>query len=156
MSEPQAIEFTIPGRAIPRSRPRVRYGGQHAYYPERYEAWRTTAKLIAGSAARSTGLWKDHIMVTARFYYKGLADADNLMSAVFDVLTGSVIFDDRYIVEFHGYKIPDKNERTEVRVEILPEDWISTRTPEGLVFAAKMTADPKDLKWQTYKEASND
>mgnify|MGYP001563727670 CR=1 FL=1 len=26
MSEPQAIIFTIPGRAIPRSRPRVRKG----------------------------------------------------------------------------------------------------------------------------------
>lgn len=115
------IEFVIPGRAVPRSRPRVRYG-QRAYYPERYEVWRTTAKLIARSAAQYTlALWEGPVRVKARFYYKGRADADNLMSAVFDVLTGSVLRDDRQVTEFHGYKIPDKDERVEVRVELLEE-----------------------------------
>jgi Holliday junction resolvase RusA-like endonuclease len=117
------ISFTVPGRPIPKARPRVVNG--HAYTPretqeyERAVQWhyRMTARShlpltvpcavemvfrfpIPASARRKT--MPDKIKAGDPYPYRG--DLDNLCKAVLDALNGLAFTDDALVVEISARK----------------------------------------------------
>lgn len=125
-------EFTIYGRPVPASRPRVNYN--HTCYTKTYEAWRRYAKKIVTLAAlelKPNFPKKTPLYLRLRFYFKPprkidaltwrnvSPDIDNLCKAVMDVMKGHFYADDAQIVWINCQKLYGdwRNKKTE-RIEV--------------------------------------
>ena len=104
------MRLVIPGRPVPASRPRVARG--HAYYPKRYEEWRSLAawqvrasgKRVDGPVKVSVVFRRESVEVevlpSPAVRPSGvLADIDNLAKGCLDALVaGGVLADDSQVV----------------------------------------------------------
>ena len=114
------MRFEIPGRPIPKGRPRLGYRGQKAYVytpPETREYER-----LVGWVAKSAGCRpvEGPVSVALSVYVKGRLDADNIAKSILDGLNGVAYEDDDQVVELlvRKHKVKRKEEE---RVEI--EIW---------------------------------
>ena len=99
----ESITFTIPGRPVPASRPRVTNG--RAYYSPTYSIWRSEAHRWARAAMIGRDPFDGPCILEAWFY--GLAanaDIDNALKAVLDCTNGTIVIDDRQYVEVHAFR----------------------------------------------------
>lgn len=111
------IEFVVPGRPVPKGRPRLGVRGRKAYVytpPETREYER-----LVGWVAKSAGCRpvEGPVSVTLSVYVKGRLDADNIAKSILDGLNGVAYEDDDQVVELHIWKYRVKN-AAEERVEI--------------------------------------
>lgn len=104
-----SFRVIIPGAPVPCQRARVRRG-QGGYYLPRYRQWLDDARTVVTGACliayRKRPRWAGPIGVEAEVYGARLnSDPDNLLKAVLDALTGSVLEDDciRIVREVHLY-----------------------------------------------------
>lgn len=99
----RSLTFTIPGKPVPASRPRVTSG--HVYYPRRYADWLLDATIWARRAFGTGELWDGPCILEAWFY--GLAanaDIDNALKAVLDCTQGTIVVNDRQYREVHAFR----------------------------------------------------
>ena len=111
------IKLTIPGRPVPKARPRLGVHGRKAYVytpPETREYER-----LVGWVAKSAGCRpvEGPVSVALSVYVKGRLDADNIAKSILDGLTGVAYDDDDQVVELLVKKHKVKRKEEE-RVEI--------------------------------------
>lgn len=111
---PLVISCEIPGKPIPCPRPRVTHG--NTYYPKGYLQWKSDAtRLLRDACVRQNKgrLIEGPVKVETWFYgAHGSADGDNLQKSCLDAAQGSVIVNDKQVMQGHWYKLRplwDKN-----------------------------------------------
>ena len=111
------IEFVVPGRPVPKARPRLGVRGRKAfiYTPP---ATREYEKLV-GWVARCAGCKPidGAVAVTLTVYTRGKMDVDNMAKSILDGLNGVAYKDDDQVVELLVKKHKVKRKEEE-RVEI--------------------------------------
>lgn len=115
------IRITIPGRPVPKGRPRLGVRGRRAYVytpPATKEYER-----IVGWMAKSSGCqpFDGPVHVRLDVFTRGKLDVDNVAKSVLDGLTGVVYEDDDQVVELlvRKHKVKDKaDERVEIKVRL--------------------------------------
>lgn len=111
------MRFTVPGRPVPKERPRRGRNGRF-YTPARTRSYEEKV----GWAARSAGvrILPGPVSLTARFYLSRCppGDLDNYLKAVADGLKGIAYRDDRQVVKMAAEvsRCPVGEERVEVEV----------------------------------------
>lgn len=113
----QAIKISVPGRPIPKGRPRLGVRGRNAFIytpPETKEY-----EKIVGWVAKSLGCRPidGPVSVTLDIYTHRKMDVDNVAKSVLDGLTGVAYEDDDQVVELQVRKHKIK-EKSEERVDI--------------------------------------
>jgi len=108
------MRFEIPGRPMPKQRPRVgRYG--NIYTPPQTKEYEN----LVGWVAKSAGCRpvEGPVSVALSVYVKGRLDADNIAKSILDGLNGVAYEDDDQVVELvvRKHKVQRKEEE---RVEI--------------------------------------
>lgn len=125
MGDPRALAIilTVPGKPLPKARPRtVRKGDRiMTYTPKETVAWEKTVKLVA-QATCSRASWKPtrgRVSLTAQFVgLHPLTDLDNAVKAIQDALNGVAYVDDRQIDELHAERVRPLDEWTGVIVTV--------------------------------------
>ena len=113
------IRITVPGRPVPKARPRLGVRGRKAfvYTPP---ATREYEKLV-GWVAKSVGCRpvEGPVSVALSVYVKRRLDADNIAKSILDGLAGVAYWDDDQVVELlvRKYKVKSKaDERVEIEI----------------------------------------
>ena len=111
------IRITVPGRPVPKGRPRLGVRGRKAFVytpPETREYER-----FVGWVAKSAGCQpiEGPVSVALSVYVKGRLDADNIAKSILDGLSGVAYEDDDQVIELlvRKHKVKRKEEE---RVEI--------------------------------------
>ncbi len=111
------IKLTIPGRPVPKGRPRLGVRGRKAfvYTPP---ATREYEKIV-GWVAKSLGCRpvEGPVSVSLRVFCRRKMDVDNVAKSILDGLNGIAYEDDDQVVELRVRKFKVKN-KAEERVEI--------------------------------------
>ncbi len=108
--------FTVPGRPVPKGRPRFKNG--HAYTPKKTREYED---LVAYHSLHKQGSFPEGpVRVTLSFHTKSKADLDNLIKSVLDgVQLAGVFKDDRQVRAINAYHgvVDGEGERVRVMVE---------------------------------------
>lgn len=113
----QPIRITIPGRPIPKGRPRLGMSGRKAYV---YTPPKTAEyEKLVGWVAKSLGCKPVDglVSVSLHVYCRGKMDVDNVAKSILDGLNGVAYWDDDQVVDLRVRKFKVKN-KAEERVEI--------------------------------------
>jgi len=126
------IRITIPGRPVPKARPRLGVRGRMAYIYTP-PATKEYEKLV-GWVAKATGCRpvKMPVAVVLDVYIKRKLDADNIAKSILDGLNGIAYEDDDQVVELlvRKHKVKRKEEERveiEVRKKARIEDSMEER-----------------------------
>lgn len=121
------VAFTVPGRPVPKKRPRVAYQGRRAvtYTPRETKDYEQAVGWAARPHFRQP--LEGMVGVNLQFFVARKdrrGDIDNLAKSVLDGLNGIAFADDRQIVglDINLHECPRGQERVEVRVFPIPED----------------------------------
>ena len=121
--EPVSIRITVPGRPVPKGRPRLGVRGRKAfvYTPERTVEYERLVGLCA-AAARSGDVLECPVAVKIDLHLHGKRriDVDNCAKSILDGMNGVVYLDDNQVVDLRVRKLREKNKK-EQRVEV--EVW---------------------------------
>lgn len=115
------IEFTVPGKPVPKGRPRVMRGGW-TFTPKKTIQYENLVKMIALARRQTLKLsileGSFRLLIVA-YGAHPLSDWDNIGKAISDALNGVLWKDDRYVIDARVMKLPcaKGQERTEVKVE---------------------------------------
>lgn len=117
------IKFVVPGKPVPKGRPRVMRGGW-TFTPKKtliHEKLICLCGISARKASKLSILGGDIHLHVIFYGANPLADIDNLLKTVLDALNGILFNDDRQIVEVHMQKrsCPKGQECTEIGVDEL-------------------------------------
>ena len=113
----QWIKITVPGRPVPKGRPRFGVRGKKAYVYTPTET-KEYEKLV-GWLAKSAGCRPTDkpVIVSLDIYTRRKMDLDNVAKSILDGLNGVAYEDDDQVVELHIWK-HKVNGKEEERVEI--------------------------------------
>ena len=111
-----AYRFTVPGRPVPKARPRVM--GTVTFTPHRT---RDHERLIWAHAVKAhVKPMPGPVELHCVFHVADMrADVDNLAKTVLDALNGTAYADDRQVVDLRASKVKDGTECTEVFISSL-------------------------------------
>ena len=120
----RTLTFTVPGRPVPKGRPRFARG--HAYTPKKTRDAEAKVKALA-LVARQEGPRKPfsgHIGVSLVFWVAPgrRVDIDNLIKTVFDSCNGVLWDDDSQVSALTACRVYGSPERTDVTVQMLMDD----------------------------------
>ena len=117
------IKITIPGRPVPKGRPRLGVRGRRAYIytPERTKQYEQAVGLCARAAVQGAAL-ECPVAVAIDLYLHGKRriDVDNCAKSILDGMNKIVYEDDNQVVDLRVRKIREKDKKRQ-RVEI--EVW---------------------------------
>lgn len=116
------LRFTVPGRPVPKGRPRLGANG-HVYTPRETQDAEDSIGWAGRRALRSRKPVAGPVSVTATFYVadRRRRDLDNLVKTVLDGLNGIAWADDSQVVALSSLVVLDpSNPRTDVTVTELP------------------------------------
>lgn len=122
-STPQILTINVPGRAVPKARPRLGKGSR-VYTPPKTRAYEN---LIAWSTINEkklrkiNGLLDPPIAVSIKFYMVGnnTGDVDNLCKSVLDGMESHAYKNDRFVKKIENIEIipcQPSEEHTEIKV----------------------------------------
>ncbi len=116
------IKITIPGRPVPKGRPRLGVRGRTAYIytPERTKEYQNTVGWHARAAVQGDAL-ACPVAVAIDLYLHGKRriDVDNCAKSILDGMNGVVYLDDNQVVDLRVRKLRVKNrERQRVEIEV--------------------------------------
>lgn len=119
------VEFTVPGKPVPKGRPRVMRGGW-TFTPKKTKQQENLIQIVAlarRQALKLAVLGGSFRLQVICYGANKLADWDNLGKLVSDALNGVFWVDDRQVIDARVMKLPcpKGQERTEVRVESIPD-----------------------------------
>lgn len=115
------ISFTIPGRPVPKARPRMAVHGREAYIytPDKTKNYEELVKWVSRLNVKRP--LRCPVEIEANLYFKGkqTPDLDNCLKSLLDGMNKAVYDDDsqvkRIIAEMH--QVPHKKmERAEVKI----------------------------------------
>lgn len=117
------IEFSVPGKPVPKGRPRVMKGGW-TFTPKKTLIQENAVRLVATARRQAAKLSISAASFRLQVICYGahpLADWDNLGKLVSDALNGIFWEDDRQVIDAHVMKLPCRkgDEQTLVRIEAL-------------------------------------
>lgn len=115
------VEFTVPGKPVPKGRPRVMRGGW-TFTPKKTKQQENLIRMIALSkrqAMRVVAMGGSFRLSVIAYGANKLADWDNIGKLCSDSLNGVFWVDDRQVIDARVLKLscPAGQERTEIRVE---------------------------------------
>lgn len=112
-------KITIPGRPVPKGRPRLGVRGRKAfvYTPPDTKEY----EKLVGWVAKSVGCRpvEGPVSVSLNVYAKGKLDADNIAKSILDGLNGIAYEDDDQVIELlvRKHKVKSKaDERVEIKI----------------------------------------
>ena len=115
------IRITVPGRPVPKGRPRLGVRGRKAfvYTPERTVEYEQTVGLCARAAVQGCEALECPVAVAIDLYLHGKRriDVDNCAKSILDGMNKIVYLDDNQVVDLRVRKLREKN-REHQRVEI--------------------------------------
>ena len=117
---PVSICITVPGRPVPKGRPRLGVRGRKAfvYTPERTKAYEETVGWHARAAVQGDALeCPVAVVIDLYLYGKQRIDVDNCAKSILDGMNKIVYTDDNQVVDLRVRKLRVKNRRQE-RAEI--------------------------------------
>lgn len=162
ISGPVEVRFTVPGRPVPKARPRFGQGGrvftpaatiaaERAVASAAWQAWPREAAfsvrpveieaVFRYAVPRS---WPKHrrlLALSGALAMTSGADVDNLAKVVLDGLNGGPIIDDCAVVALAGRKAWAAEDGTDVVVRILPIGAPLSGTPNAETLAAMREAE---------------
>lgn len=114
-------KFTVPGRPVPKGRPRVaRKGRSYVFYtPEATKAYEEAVNLTARTVCKKP--LEEPVAVKLRLYFKRkgkIPDCDNCCKSILDGLNGIAFKDDGQVQHLEADVYRETPERAEV--EVLP------------------------------------
>ncbi len=111
------MRFTVPGRPVPKERPRRGRGGQF-YTPARTRSYEEKVGWTARAA--SVRVLSGPVSLAARFYFSRCppGDLDNYLKAVADGLKGIAYRDDRQVVRITAELLSCRAGEERVEVEV--------------------------------------
>lgn len=122
-----AVEFDVPGRPVPKARPRVvrdadPFGGPgttRTFTPRDTVEWEATVRQVAALHVRSP--LDGPVQVEAWFYGASpQADLDNLLKAVLDGMQPVAFADDRQVTRVIAERVDGVDGDAKVRVRVSP------------------------------------
>jgi len=119
--EPVSIRITVPGRPVPKGRPRLGVRGRKAYVytPERTVEYEQTVGLCARAAVQGCEALECPVAVKIDLHLHGKRriDVDNCAKSILDGMNGVVYLDDNQVVDLRVRKLRESNRKNQ-RVEI--------------------------------------
>lgn len=120
---PQILAITVPGRAVPKARPRLGKGGR-TYTPQKtrdYENLVGWSTINEKKLRKINGMLDPPIAVSIKFYMTGnnTGDVDNLCKSVLDGMESYAYTNDRYVKKMNNIEIIPclpSEEHTEIEV----------------------------------------
>lgn len=119
------LAFTIPGKPVPKGRPRVVRRGARSftYTPKRTREYERAVHYTARGAVHYGG-WRlgetRPVALTLRVYgARANADMDNVSKALCDGMEGVVFANDKQVVSLVVQRLTGGEPRVEVEVEVL-------------------------------------
>ena len=116
----EPIRIIIPGRPVPKHRPRASGAGhkKYVYTPQETKHYERQVMFMAASAAKGKTFFND-IALDIKLYFsdKKFGDLDNYAKSILDGLQGTLFENDKQVARLSIERYIDKNERAEVYVE---------------------------------------
>ena len=116
----ELLKFTIPGRPVPKHRPRASGAGHkiYVYTPAETKRYERQVMLLAAAAAKGRVFFGD-IAISIKLYFsdRKFGDIDNYAKSILDGLQGTLFENDKQVARLHIERHIDKNERAEVIIE---------------------------------------
>ena len=107
------MRFEIPGRPMPKQRPRVgRYG--NIYTPRETKSYEELVGIVARQHCKEP--LAGDISVAIEVYGKRIGDLDNIAKSILDGMSGIVYVDDRQVTELSIRKMASGEEKVVVMV----------------------------------------
>ena len=107
------MRFEIPGRPMPKQRPRVgRYG--NIYTPRETKSYEELVGIVARQHCKEPLV--GDISVAIEVYGKNIGDLDNIAKSILDGMSGIVYVDDRQVTELSIRKMASGEEKVVVMV----------------------------------------
>jgi crossover junction endodeoxyribonuclease RusA len=116
------LTLTVPGRPVPKARPRMGANG-HVYTPAETKAAEGAVGWAARGALRSTKPTTEPLSITVEFHVadRRRRDVDNLLKTVLDGLNTIAFKDDSQVVHVDALIVVDPaNPRTEITIREIP------------------------------------
>lgn len=131
------IKITIPGKPIPKKRPRmaVRRGTAYVYTPPETQEYEAKAGWAARAAMGAQGPLTGQVSLRVSVYAKGNLDLDNVIKTLGDACNGIAYIDDMQVVRIIAakHKVKDKaDERVEIEIEEVEYDGLQCPAEAGL------------------------
>ena len=118
------IEFVVPGRPVPKARPRTSRAGRtmHVYTPRETAQYEKLVGYAALDAAKGHSFFEE-IAISIKLFFKDkrYGDLDNYTKSILDGLQGVVFENDRQVCRLTVERHQDKEERAEVKVWAVEE-----------------------------------
>ena len=118
------IEFTVPGRPVPKRRPRSTTSGGKVlvYTPRETAAYEKAVGYVALNACQGRSITTD-IAVGIKLYFKDrkFGDIDNYSKSILDGMQGVIFENDKQVCRLTVERHQDKEERAEVKVWAVEE-----------------------------------
>lgn len=118
----EPIRIVIPGRPVPKERPRLSAAGRkmYIYTPQETSKFEKQVALAALTAANGKVLFGD-IAISIKLYFsdKRFGDLDNYAKSILDGLQGTLFENDKQVARLCIERHIDKNERAEIVAEEL-------------------------------------
>ncbi len=113
--------FTIPGKPLPKARPRCGAGGVW-YTPRETTGYEEKVALYALSGRADSGRFSGPVSVSLTFLLKtrGKADLDNMIKAVLDGMNGVVYEDDLQVQELRAQVVTGAEEPS---TDVVVREW---------------------------------
>ena len=115
------IRITVPGRPVPKGRPRLGVRGRRAYIytPERTAEYEQAVGLCARAAVQGCEALACPVAVAIDLFLYGnrRIDVDNCAKSILDGMNGIVYEDDNQVVDLRVRKLQEKDRKNQ-RVEI--------------------------------------
>ena len=116
----ESVKITIPGRPVPKKRPRTstRGGKIHVYTPLKTSKYEKMIKYIALDASNGKSFFED-VEVNIKLFFKDrrFGDLDNYTKSILDGLQGIVFENDKQVAKLNIERYIDKEERAEVEIK---------------------------------------
>ena len=113
------IKLVIPGRPVPKARPRLSRAGRKTlvYTPRETSKYEKMVGYIALDAFKGKPLLGE-IELNIKLYFKDkrLPDVDNVLKSLMDGLQGNAFENDRQVKKISIERFIDKNERAEIEI----------------------------------------
>ena len=109
--------FTVPGRPVPKERPRFNTRTGHAYTPRRTQEYESRVGWHARLAR--VPMSEGDVAVKITLYGKRRSDADNCAKSILDSLQGIAYVNDKQVVRLQ-VEWQQGDERAEIEIEEAP------------------------------------
>lgn len=115
----EPLKIVIPGRPVPKERPRLSAAGRkiYIYTPKETSEYEKRVSLAALTAANGKAFLKNvSVEIKLFFQDRRFGDLDNYAKSILDGLQGVIFENDKQVARLSIERYIDKNERAEIYI----------------------------------------